>query len=58
MEIKFENIEFVPATPKRVGELMKVSVRTASRYISLAKDALDIKKPKILTMKQFIDYFF
>lgn len=58
MMIEKENTEMMKATPKRVALMMNVSERTASRYILIAKEAMNLKKPKILTIKNFKDYFF
>lgn len=58
MEADIKKTLMIPATAKRVSELMQVSQRTAYRRICQARFCLKIEKPKILTMHQFVDYFF
>ncbi len=53
--MKIKTIEI--CTVKTVSSLLGVSNSTASRKIELARCALDKPKPKVISMKEFCQYF-
>ena len=42
---------------KEIGIKMEISQSTASRKLQLVRDALDKRFPKIITVKEFCDYY-
>ena len=44
-------------TVKEIGIKMEISQSTASRKLRLVRDALDKRFPKIITVKEFCDYY-